>query len=199
MRGISDIIGAMVGQAELVYYFYDEPDRMKKLCKNINQIFLKVVEEQQNSIPKFYGGYSIGFYDIWCPGKCIWFQEDLTSLLSPIIYREYILECNKEVCDRYEYSAIHLHPSSFYIIDDILDIESLKVIEINKDVGGPSIEEMLPLFKKVLEKKRLCIWGNLDEKDIYTIKRNLPFKGLYLNIVSPTVVDANSLMKLIKE
>ena len=198
LRGISDTIGAMVGQEELVYYFYDEPELMKRLCRNVNSVFLQVIEEQQNSIPAFLGGYSMGFYDLWCPGKCVWFQEDLTSLLSPDIYREYILECNREVCHRYEYNAIHLHPSSFYILDDLLNIKNLKVIEINKDVGGPSVEEMVPLFKRVLEKKRLCIWGDLDEKDIYAIKKSLPFSGLFLNIVSPGVAEANALMKFIK-
>lgn len=199
LRGISDMIGALVGQGELPFYFLDEPVKMKEICKRLNQVFLQVVEEQQENVPQFYGGYSIGFYDLWCPGKCIWFQEDLTSLLSPQIYREYILECNEVVCNKYEYSMMHLHPSSFYLLDDLLNIEGLKVIQINKDIGGPSVLEMVPIFKKVLEKKRLCIWGNLDEKDIYEIKSNLPYNGLYLSIVSSTVDEANALTKLINK
>jgi hypothetical protein len=137
LRGISDIIGALVGQSELVYYFYDEPEMMKKICMSLNEMFLQVVQEQQDSVPKFLGGHSIGFYDIWCPGKCIWFQEDLTSLLSPEIYRQFILECNRITCSKYEYSAIHLHPSSFYLIDDLLEIDGLKAIEINMWVDLP--------------------------------------------------------------
>jgi len=199
LRGVSDMLGALVGQGEMPFYFYDEPERMKEICRRLNNAFLQVVKKQQDSVPRFYGGYSIGLYSLWCPSKCIWFQEDLTSLLSPQIYREFILECNEQACNEYEYSLIHLHPASFYLLDDLLGIKSLKVIQINKDVGGPSVKEMITVFRKVLEKKRLCIWGNLDERDIYEIKKNLPFNGLYLYVLAQTVEEANMLARLIKK
>ena len=71
-------------------------------------------------------------------------------------------------------------------------------IQINKDLGGPSIQEMLPEFKKVLKQRRLVIWGDLDEKDLDTILTELPYHGLYLHIVTPTVDAANALMRYIR-
>jgi hypothetical protein len=66
-------------------------------------------------------------------------------------------------------------------------------------VGGPSILEMMPVFKRIQDKKCLCIWGDLDDKDIFEIKRNLLPNGLYLNIVCSTVDEANAMTKLIKK
>jgi hypothetical protein len=71
-------------------------------------------------------------------------------------------------------------------------------IEINKDIGGPSIKDMLPEFKKVLQKKRLVIWGDLDYADLDIILTELPYHGLYLHIVAPTVNAAKSLMQYIQ-
>ena len=71
-------------------------------------------------------------------------------------------------------------------------------IQINKDIGGPSLETMLPEFKKVLAKKRLVIWGDLDEVDLEIILKELPYRGLYLHIVAPTVEAAKSLMQYIQ-
>ncbi len=84
----------------------------------------------------------------------------------------------------------HLHPSSFFIIDQLIDLDALKVIQINKDLGGPSVEEMLPVFKKVLAKKQLVVWGEFDDDEIALLLDQLPAKGLMLHLVAPDVVVA---------
>ena len=52
-------------------------------------------------------------------------------------------------------------------------------------------------LKKVLQQRRLVIWGDLDEADLDIILKELPYAGLYLHIVAPTVEAANSLMRYI--
>ena len=94
------------------------------------------------------------------------------------------------MCQGYEYTLCHLHPTSFFILDDLLQIEDLTTIEINKDIGGPSIEAMLPQFKKVLQTKRLLIWGDLDEDELDLLLEELSYEGLYLHIVTSTVDEA---------
>lgn len=198
MRGIADVIGAIMGQSEMVFAMYDEPETIEKLASIILKTFLKISEEQSRIIPAFQGGASIGFYHLWTPGSCIWFQDDLTAILSPELYRSYILPCHATICDQAEHSLIHLHSSSFHILDDILNIDSLEAVEINKDIGGPSILEMIPQFKKVLKAgKRLVIWGTLNEQDIATIQSELPRQGVFLNIISESQARAVALRKLL--
>ena len=66
------------------------------------------------------------------------------------------------------------------------------MIEINKDVDGPSIEDMLPVFKKVLAKKRLLIWGEFTEEEIALMVKELPSRGLMLHLVAPDVESVQS-------
>ena len=73
-------------------------------------------------------------------------------------------------------------------------MDGLKAIQINKDVGGPSVQEMMPEFHKVLTKKNLIIFGDLDETEIDCIMKELPRTGTFLNIVAPTVERAQQLM-----
>ena len=73
-------------------------------------------------------------------------------------------------------------------------MDGLKAIQINKDVGGPSVLEMMPEFQNVLTKKNLIIFGDFDEAEIDCIMEELPRKGTYLNIVAPTVERAQQLM-----
>lgn len=189
-RGLSDILGAMLGQEQMVYALYDEPEKMKELFFQAADVFTHVIGKQYEVLTDFHGGYSMGFYHLWCPGRCIWFQEDLSSLLSQDLYREFIKKPDEAICAGYEYTMVHLHCSSFSILDDLMEIPSLKVIEVNKDTGGPSVEEMLPVFKKIQGKKNLVIWGDLNEEDIACIKENLSCKGLFLNILEPAFEEA---------
>lgn len=198
-RGMSDVVGALLGQVEMVYALYDYPEEVKVLMSKICNVFLNVIKSTLEAVEPLHGGYSMGFYHLWSPGKCVWFQEDLTSLLSPEQYREFVKEHHEKICSLYDYTGIHMHSSSFHILDDILTIERLKVIEINKDVGGLTVEQMIPIFKKVQSKgKKLIIWGDLNRDDIDLIKNNLDMRGLHFNVIIPSVQESKDLLDYIK-
>jgi hypothetical protein len=73
----------------------------------------------------------------------------------------------------------------------MLSNERLRVIQINKDVGGPCVEAMLPEFRKTLEKGRnLVIWGDLTIEDIKIDYDNLPPEGIFFNLVEPDFAAA---------
>lgn len=180
MRGPTDIAGTILGQDKMIFYFFDCPQKIVRLLNDFTDTFLYVINNQKKYIDSFDGGYSIGFYDLWCPGDCIWFQDDLTALLSPDIYKEYIFDIHKKICKSYKYSLVHLHPASFFILDQLLEIEELKAVEINKDVGGPKFEEMIPQLKKVQTLKNLVIWGDFNREEFNIIKSRLIPQGLYV-------------------
>ena len=194
MRGPSDIVGAILGQSEMVFAIVDDTARMKSLFKKVTEIFIEVIFRHYEAVKPFKGGYSFGFYPVWSPEKCIWFQEDLSAILSPNHYREFLKEPAEMICKGYDYTAVHLHPASFFIIDELLKIDRLKAVEVNKDIGGPTVTEMIPIFKRILEKKNLIIWGDLDEPDIDVISGELPSRGIYLNPVVPDADRARALM-----
>ena len=198
LRGIADTLGAIMGQTEMVMAMMEEPDKVHEAMGKIRKIFSRVIAEQYRSIQSFHGGWSIGFYNVWTPRPCIWFQEDLSALLSPSLYRSHLKELNREICLGYDYTAVHLHPVSFFILDDLLEIDELRAIQVNKDIGGPSIAQMIPQFKKIIAAKNLIVWGDLDENDIDCLIRELPNVGLFLNVVSPTLERAKELMQYLR-
>lgn len=66
----------------------------------------------------------------------------------------------------------------------MLEIEALNAIQINKDVGGPLVEEMFPVFQKVQKKKNLVLWGDFTEEEIRLLSQNLPPEGVYIMVFS---------------
>ena len=191
LRGQGDTVGALMGQTEFIYALYEEPDIIKKTLRKVVDSFLCIYGEMHRLNKPFHGGSSMGFYDVWTPGESLWFQDDIGALLSPELYREFFLGNERHFCGKYRYTMMHLHSSSFHLLDDILSNENLKALEINKDVGGSSINQMLPWFRKILEKKRcLVIWGDLAEEEIQLVFDNLPMEGVFFHILSPDLRTA---------
>jgi hypothetical protein len=180
MRGQGDTAGALLGQSELVFAMYEEPEIIRRTLSRIVDSFLMINGEMHRLNAPFHGGSEIGLYHLWAPGKCVWYQDDISALLSPDLYKDFLLENEKRICAAYDYSMVHMHPASFFILDNMLRNEKLKVIQINKDNNGPTIEMMLPQFRTVLEHgKNLVIFGFLDEKEIKTIFDALPPEGIF--------------------
>ena len=199
MRGQGDTLGAIMGQTEFIYALCEEPEIVKKTLAKIVDSFLQIYAEMHRLNTPFLGGSSMGLYHVWAPGESLWFQDDIGALLSPALYREFLLENEKRFCGKYAYTMMHLHPSSFHLLDDILGNENLKAVEINKDVGGPSVAQMLPWFRKVLEKKRgLVIWGDMTESEIEIVFDNLPPEGIFFNILLPDYTRAEKLNTFIQ-
>lgn len=200
LRGPTDVVGAIIGQSRLPLEVYDNPDKVEKLAGIATRAFIDVVDTlQKHSVP-FHNGYSIGFYHLWTPGQCIWYQEDLSALISPSLFRSLFKDFGVEICKYADFNAIHVHPSSFFLLEEILGIKELKVVEINKDVGGPSVTQMLPELRKVIDAgKKLIIWGALDQDDLSVVMEELPHRNIYLDIVTETVEEAKGLMEYLKE
>ena len=198
LRGPSDIAGAVLGATEMVMAFMDEPEKMRELTLRAGMALAQLLEAQAKLIPPFHGGSVLGNYHVFCPGRCAWYQEDAAALLSPEIYREFLVEPERLICESYDQTAIHLHPTSFFLIDDLLANTWLKAIQINKDAGGPGIEETIPLFRRILAAKSLIIRGLIDMDDLKCLRAHLPPNGIFIHIVAPGFDEAAEMLDFIR-
>jgi DNA-binding FadR family transcriptional regulator len=199
MRGPTDILGALLGQKEMVMALMKtDPQAMHRLIERVTRAFLAVIEAQRRLTPPFYGGWALGFYHVWAPGTAIWFQDDLSAILSPKLYRQFFLDSARLILAGHDHTAVHLHPSSFFILDELLTLENLKVVEVNKDISGPGVKEMLPVLAKIMQTRGVILWGDLTIEDLELVKQNLPCRGLALNVVAPTPDEAGARLKYIR-
>jgi hypothetical protein len=199
MRGPSDMVGALLGQTGMVYSLIDDPGSMERLVSAVTKAFLTVIKLQRELVPAFHGGTALGFYHVWAPGTSIWFQDDLSAILSPSMYGEFFLGAARDICRGYEYTAVHLHHSSFFILDQLLELPELRAVEVNKDIGGPSVPEMVGILERILEKKRLILWGDITLDDLAFLKSRIPPRGVFLNIVAPSAEEAHARNKYVQE
>ncbi|MDW7675680.1 MAG: hypothetical protein SCK28_14220 [Bacillota bacterium] len=191
LRGPSDMMSCIRGHQQYAIDFLMYPEESMVLQDQVTNMYIQFIKHQQKMLMDFPGGTGFGFYSLWCPGETIWFQEDASALLSPKIYAQYLKQADSKLTKVYPYNLIHLHPASLFALDEILTIASLKVIQINKDVGGPAVSELIPHFKKVVEGgKRLVVWGDLTLAEVQEITYQVPLRGVCLHIVAEQIETA---------
>ncbi len=184
LRGVSDMIAALRGASQMVFDLYDTPEPFQRLAQRCTDLLIALVEEQQKITGAFAGGYEVEQLALWAPDRIIRMQEDGSAFFSPALYVQHLQDEDARQASAFPYSVIHLHSSSLFLLDRILDVEPLKCIQINKDVGGAEVPKMLPFLRMVQDRgKRLLIRGKLDHDDLNLLRRELTPKGLYLQIV----------------
>ena len=198
-RGPVDVLAALRGHQQAVMDFLEEPRQVARVLNVLAAAFVDIVRRHQQTVPALHGGDGIGFYYLWAPGRVVWLQEDASALLNPGIYRGQVFAFDSKIAAAYPHSLFHLHPASLFILEHLVEMEPLKIVQINKDVGGPSISQMMPKFRSVLERKCLVIWGDLNAEEIEEIVCGLPARGLALHVVAPNPEQANLLMEVVRQ
>jgi hypothetical protein len=190
LRGPSDMIAAMRGSSEMIFDFYDRPDEFRQLAERCTEFAIGLVRTQHAVTGPFAGGYLIEQLGLWAPDRLARLQEDSSALFSPALYTTLLQPWDRRMAEAFPFAAIHLHSSSLFLLDRILDVETLGCIQINKDVGNAAIAEMMPYFQMVQTRNRsLLIRGKLDLADLALLRGTLSPNGLYLQIVVETAAD----------
>jgi len=177
VRGPADLLGTGIGQQQLIYEMTDHPERVKKNLEGFMNLLVYILELSVHG--EMFGGHAMGFYHLWCPGKCAWFQDDLTAIMSPGLYKEFLYDIHKNLAKSAPYTMMHLHMTSSYIIDYLLEIDDLNAIQVNKDIGE-SVETMLPVLKKIRETKNLVLWGDFSPDEVKKLISELEPQGVYI-------------------
>jgi hypothetical protein len=198
MRGISDLLSAVYGGEKFVLAMVDEPGEVRRVAQRLTDFWISFGQCLLEHVPPFHGGYGSFFYSMWFAKKTIWTQEDSAALLSRALYEELVHPCVCRITEAFDNTVIHLHPSQFMPVDQLLN-SKMGVIEMHIDKGGPTAEQLYEAHKKILSQKPLIIWGDLTEKDLEFVLSHLPYRGLAINMTTSSVAEAESIWERASE
>lgn len=182
LRGPIDIASALIGDESLCWTIVDEPVRFKHLLEVCTQVFITVAKAWAAVAPPFQGGSCE--YGIWAPGRIVRLQADNAALLSPRLYRDFLLPCDARICAAFDYPLIHTHSGVLHImVDALLALEPLRAIQVSMDYpGGPPLAELLPLFRQINAHKPLIITGPVSQSELDILLQSLSPRGVCLQV-----------------
>ena len=133
----------------------------------------------------------MGQYELWAPEPVVRLQEDAIALYSPRIYRQLILPQDRALCQLSPYNLMHLHATCVHLMDLILSNEHLTAVQLSKDEGSTTLDELLPTLRRVQAAgKCLVVKGRFTAEDVAQIRAELSPRGLCVEPVVDTIEEA---------
>jgi len=131
-------------------------------------------------IPPHYGGY-VSRMKMWAPGQVVTPQNDISSLVSPKMYQQFVLPGDRKIVASFPYHSFHMHATEYHQIDNLLTLDKLTCVQTFLDITGTGItlDTMLAAARRVLAVKPLLL-GALDVETAERCLRELPSAGLCL-------------------
>ena len=171
----------MMGGEALIYAMYEEPDLIQRFLEYICDWQCAFYQEHMQRVPVFHGGYAVGQYHIWSPGRNFRTQEDAVAILSPNLFGEFVIPKVKRMTSLSEYSVMHLHLTSNHVLDQVLAIESIRAVEYDIDAGSANARQYIAKMKEIQNAgKCLIIKSEFGKEDIDIILNELDTQGLCL-------------------
>ena len=204
LRGPGDCASAMLGGMPFVMGFHDDPVRMQSLLRHCSQTRLSVVRKLHEVIPPWHDTHAAGGYPskLWCRRPVAYCQEDSAALLSPDLFRQFLLPIHREQCRAADVNFIHLHSSCLYPVDILVENRCYDVLQINIDHPGgssPALPELLPSLKRIQSARLpLLLWGELSPGEWHTLRKELSPVGLSLQPIVGHAEDIPALLEVLR-
>lgn len=198
--GPTDLFGGFRGHTRSLIDLLEEPEKSQDVLWRFAYIFQEITQEFWKRVPLFGGGYFDAQYQLWTQGPIIRMQEDAVAVYSPQLYRDYVQPIDRYLAQQFSGSFMHLHSTSMFLLDLILEIEELHCLQVNYEVnsGGPDICGMIPYFKKIQAANRaLVIRGSFTPDELRALVDGLEPRGLYLYIMVADMQEVERLRPIV--
>ena len=210
LRGPTDITSAAIGPVKFCLELYDNPDKLKKLIGIFTDAFIKVAKlESEIASRSKFSGFILSNFGLWTPEPCHWLSDDAIVYLSPKFFREFILKNHLKIDENFESYFCHIHPTTLFMVDELVNYPNLKIVEINREILGGvyCINDLVPAFKKLQDsgKSIMILYDHFDvdieliEKELIIIKDNLSNRGMCIQIYVEDVTDGIRKVNLLKK
>jgi hypothetical protein len=178
MRGSEELLIDMLYEKERVH---GALNKIRNVWDRINTEIYDIIKENNE------GGSSIGWLNTWAPGKHGQMQCDISVMISPDMFSEFVIDELNVQSEFYDYPLYHLDGmEQVRHLDNILAIEKLRAIQWTCVDGQPSPVKFIPELKRIQTAgKSLLI--RIKSKDMEPLMEQLSSKGLHL-----VVEDASS-------
>ncbi len=184
MRGPLDTLAAMRTPQQMGLDLIEQPEQVRKVLAELAEVWIKIAETVLAHIPPFHGGYCSRM-KMWAPDQTITPQNDISTLISPRMYRDFVLPLDEKIIAHFPYHCFHTHGSEYRQIDNLLRVERLTAIQFTLEhtMGGPALDVSLAAVRRILETKPVIV-AALDVESAERCVNELPAAGLCVTLAT---------------
>ena len=192
-----DTLAAMRGNEELLYDLIERPAWVRRCVDEINEAYFAAFDLMFERVRDEDGGNAFSAFGVWGPGRTAKVQCDFSCMISPEMFREFVVPGLAAQCEWLDYSVYHLDgTTATQHLDALLEIESLNAIQWTPQAGRPGSgsPQWYDLYKTVLAGgKSVHVGAGHDE--VLPLLDALGPKGVYIRTGAP---DEDAARKLVE-
>jgi hypothetical protein len=176
-----DAIAAIRGPQRLCTDFYECPELIDEAMRQVRALYAPIYNALYEAGNQKATG-TTGWAPFWCEERFAMIQADFICMMSPEMFRRYVLPALEEEASFLDHCVYHLDgPGALIHLDDILSIKKIDTIQWVPGAGQPPQFEWMDVLKKCQKAgKGLQLFDNYNIEIVKKYHRELdPVGCLY--------------------
>ncbi|HML24799.1 MAG TPA: hypothetical protein PKD09_24305 [Aggregatilinea sp.] len=196
-----DTLSALRGATTFMIDLLEEPEWVEEKVAEINQVFFDSFDALYDLIKDPWGGNAFSAFNIWGPGKTAKIQCDLGAMISPRMYKRFVIPALEEQANWLDYSMFHLDGTQAMVhLDSLLAIENLDAIEWTPQAGKPGGGDPCwwEMYHRILDAGKSVQAVYMTPPDVIPMLEEFGPKGLYMMVEARTEAEARALEEAVE-
>lgn len=196
-----DVLAEMRGTQNLLYDLVDRPEWVVDKLEEVNHAFFAAFEDYYEHISLTDDSSAYTFFHIWGPGKVSQVQCDFAAMISPDMFKEFVVPPLQRQCEWLDCSLFHLDgPSCICHLDHLLAIPALDAVQWTPGAGQPGAgnAKWYDLYERILGagKSAQILGASVDEAK--RILGAFGAKGVYLSVRVNSEAEADDIVTVVE-
>ncbi len=190
-----DNLAGLYGTENLLADLIMKPDEVKQVLQRLKEIWVESFNEYCSIVSESGNEGGVGWAGVWAPGSTFPIQEDFAYMISPEMFREFVLPHTVDMVEAMDYPMFHLDGVGMIPhLDALLEIEKLKVIQWVPGAGKERLDQWYDLIRRIKDSgKSVQVFAEPEEVD--DLVKNVGGKGL---LVTCWTADDKQAQRLIE-
>ncbi len=193
-----DTLAALYGTATILVALMDNAERIHTLQKQALDLWFQCLDRLYPVVRDEKGWSSYTIFDIWGPGTTIKLQCDISAMLSPGMFDEFVLPYLTEQCTRITSPIYHLDgPDALIHLPSLLKIPSLKCVQWTPGAGKPDAGDPCwweKVYEPILSSGK-CIHATMPVERVRPFVQHFGGRGVFVKTLVETYEEGKALCK----
>lgn len=194
----TDDLSLLRGMQPLVYDMIDQPEAVRRGIDALVTTWCRVHQElYEIARPANDGGCPIPWMQTWAPGPHYQMSCDFSAVLSPGMFRRFIVPEIQAYMRVNTYSVYHWDgPDALKHLDALLELEDLKAVQWTAGAGQEpaASPRWIPYYRRIQAAKKCLILPFVLKEEVETLLAALSSRGLFLVTWASSEEEARDLL-----
>jgi len=192
-----DTLAAMRDTQRLLFDLVERPGWVHESLAKITECWRRVYDMYYEFMADEVGGSS---FWAWAPGKMVKLQCDISAMLGPEMFGEFMMPVLEDLTRFTDYSMYHWDgPGALPHLDHLLNLEALDMIQWTPGSGAPSLAhpQWFPMYHRIVEAGKKVILLGIPTDSMPLMKKEFGRKlqHFMINLSFDSLTDAEEGIK----